>query len=57
MVSEDGRPEYQMLRGKRRATSVGSLRWERVLQTIMNEGSLHGGGGFCQSLVDNEETE
>lgn len=44
-----------MLQGKKNSNVQWELRWGRVLQTGMNVGSLHGGGGICQSLMDEEE--
>lgn len=50
-----GDPSTKCIKGKRRATLSVSSRWGRVLKIGMNEGSLHGGGGICQSLVSGEE--
>ena len=43
-----------MLQGGREEQHAVEAQGE-VLQTGMNEGSLYGGGGICQSLMGGEE--
>ena len=44
-----------MLQGEEKSSIWQELRAGEVLHTGMNEGSLHGGSGICQSWMNGEE--